>query len=145
LQLPFDSHPEFEFSPPTRHIAELSSEHREWGAQVAQGLARLVERLADDKERESRLPQIAVTSDTATIAAVDAMARAVAAEIIAAKDHERFNEELFADALGLASWAVGAEPQGEGLTIERINLLCDARVRLLMRVAAAFFIAVYPG
>ena len=129
------AHEEFESHLLTQRIADASAEHRAWASQAIEALLERTRAFGDDSQRPTMLAEIAVTSNERTRLAIEA-AGLETIQTLASTDG--LDYELLADAVGVANWAIGEKPGAE-MSVERIDLVRDRRVRFLLRVESRYF------
>jgi hypothetical protein len=132
----FESSADFERAAPK--IAKASESHRAEARDIVDPLVEKVRALRDDPDREREVARIVVTSDPATIAAVDEEAVEVSDELRAAEEEGLLKRDLLADTLGVAAWAIGAEV-GEEISVADIEMIPDRRLQFLLRAWSHYF------
>jgi hypothetical protein len=142
----FVSTREFEQLEP--QVAERSLVHRTAARAIVEPLVERMAGLADNPAgREQEAGRLAVTSDRASVAELDAVAAELALELQEAMASGGLDKGLLADALGVAAWAINTPIAGdvagnmaiESMSVNLIGLIADLRLQLLLRAWSEHF------
>jgi len=137
----FESHAQFEEV--ERRLAQATQDHRlAWGNVINDVIDR-VARFEHDPRRREEIQYVVKTSAPTVIDELEKTGVEVSREVQRAEKARVLDRELVADALGVASWAIGAKPQlgGTELAVDQVALIGDERVRFLVRYAVGMLTA----
>lgn len=124
--LAFTSSADFERRSPV--VAEQSAEHR----RVWRGNIRDVVRELEDLRHNERAQALAeVSAEELDPRGLANLAMFVGERLHDARQRGRLDEELLADAFGVASWAIGVEP-GQEPDFHQLSHLSDERLQLVV-------------
>ena len=125
------THAEFEMSLLTARLAENSAAHRGHARAVVDDLVGFVRAFPDAENQSELVARMAVTSDEATHDRIRDAGLMPSREVRSAAAAQRLEHEIFADAMGVATWAIGVDPRGE-VPVARIELVPDERVQFAL-------------
>lgn len=109
-------------------IAEQSYEHRQFLRRSIDKVLSELLALRDDEKASALATVVADELDPHQVAAT---AASLGEQVHQAKLEGNLDEELLADAFGVALWSIGAEP-GEEPTVHQLSHLSDERIQLVV-------------